>query len=121
MAVVSTGGPGQKCQNIPAKVTAHLGISEAAQPQDLRALGRELPSGQMPGVGGGGGCLSPAHLPRDSSSDSRKVFLENTWSGFAMSTCSKPSHKETHCKELWKCFWSQACRTCRLWAQDRAL
>lgn len=60
MTVVSTGGPGQKCQNIPAKVTAHLGISEAAQPQDLRALGGELASGQMPG----GGCLGPAHLPR---------------------------------------------------------
>ena len=111
MTVVSTGGPGQKCQNIPAKMTAHLGISEAAQPQDLRALGGELPSGQMPGRG----CLSPAHLPRDSSSDSWKVFPENTWSGFAMSTCSKHPHRETYHSELWRCFWSQACRTCRLW------
>ena len=64
MAVVSTGGPGQKCQNIPAKVTAHLGISEAAQPQDLRALGRELPSGQMPGVGGVGGLPEPSSSPQ---------------------------------------------------------
>lgn len=76
VAVVSTGGPGQNARTFQ-QCDCRSGDSKAYPAPGPQSLGRSCQVARCQG-----GCLSPAHLPRDSSSNSWKVFSENTWSGF---------------------------------------